>query len=44
MRKLTGLLAGCLVMISFGAQAQEFPKLTPELYDELKRRFSVDSL
>ena len=37
MRKLTGLLAGCLVMISFGAQAQEFPKLTPELYDELNK-------
>ena len=36
MRKLTALLAGCLVMTSFGAQAEDaFPKITPELYDKL---------
>ena len=36
LRKLTALLAGCLVMTSFGAQAEDaFPKITPELYDKL---------
>jgi 2-hydroxychromene-2-carboxylate isomerase len=36
LRKLTALLAGCLAMMSFGAQAEDaFPKITPELLDSL---------